>query len=103
MSKQRSLRIFGQFCPTIVELRLRNKDVFDTTKVAYGAAKDVPHSIDTGTARPVCQPPHRVSPKERQLIKEMTDEMLKNDVTKTSISPWASPIELVKKKDGKQR
>ena len=44
----------------------RNKDLFDTTKEAYAATTGVQHSIDTGTPRPVCQPPHRVSPKERQ-------------------------------------
>jgi hypothetical protein len=48
--------------------------------------------IDTGNAIPTCQPPHRVSPKERQMIKEMTDGMLQNGVIQHSMSPWASPI-----------
>ena len=61
------------------------------------------HSIDTWNAIPTCQPPHRVSPKERQMIKEMTDEMLQNGVIQHSMIPWASPIVLVKEKDGKQR
>ena len=33
----------------------------------------------------------------------MTEEMLQNGVIQPSSSPWASPIVLVKKKDGKQR
>jgi hypothetical protein len=37
------------------------------------------------------------------MIKEMTDEMLQNGIIQPSMSPWASPIVLVKKKDGKQR
>ncbi len=61
------------------------------------------HTIDTGQPRPVCQPPHRVSPKKRHLIREMTDDMWQNGVIRPSVSPWASPIVLVNKKDGKQR
>jgi hypothetical protein len=60
------------------------------------------HKIDTGKAIPTCVPPHRVSPKERQIIIDMTNEMLTNGVIKPSVSPWASPIVQVKKKDGKQ-
>jgi hypothetical protein len=33
----------------------------------------------------------------------MTEEMLQNGVIQPSSSPWASPIVLVKKKDGKQQ
>ncbi len=47
--------------------------------------------------------PHRVSPIERKIITEMTNEMLTNYVVRPFTSPWASPIVLVKKKDGKQR
>ncbi len=44
-----------------------------------------------------------MSPKERQLLQEMTEEMLQKGVIQPSSSPLASPIVLVKKKDGKQR
>ena len=87
----------------IAKTLLRNQDLFDTSQTKYGAAKGVYNSIDTGNAIPSCQPPHRVSPKERQMIKVMTDEMLQNGVIQHSMSPWASPIVLVTKKDGKQR
>jgi len=63
----------------------------------------VKHTIDTGNAKPVNQPPHRTSPAERQIIRDMTNEMLANGVIQPSTSPWASPVVLVKKKDGKQR
>jgi hypothetical protein len=82
---------------------LRHTDIFDTAQTKYGAAKGVQHKIDTGNAIPTCVPPHRVSPKERQIIMDMTNEMLTNGVIQPSVSPWASPIVLVKKKDGKQR
>ncbi len=88
---------------SITNTLVRNKDLFDITIHKYGLSKGVQHTIDTGQARPVCQPPHRVSPKERQLIREMTDDMLQNGVIRPSVSPWASPIVSVKKKEGKQR
>jgi hypothetical protein len=87
----------------IAKTLLKNQDLFDKSQTKYGAAKGVYHSIDTGNAKPTCQPPHRVSPKERQVIKGLTDEMLQNGVIQHSVSPWASPIVLVKKKDGKHR
>jgi hypothetical protein len=88
---------------SITNTLMRNKDLFDITIHKYGLDKGVQHIIDTRQARPVCQPPHRLSPKERQLIRDMTEDMLQNGVIRPSVSPWASPIVLVKKKDGKQR
>lgn len=61
------------------------------------------HKIDTGNAIPTCQPPHRVSPAERIIMKDLTEDMLASKVIQPSTSPWASPVVLVRKKDGKQR
>ena len=44
-----------------------------------------------------------MSPAERAVIKEMTKDMLERGAIQYSTSPWASPVILVKKKDGKQR
>jgi hypothetical protein len=84
-----------------LNISMRNKDLFDHIK--YEAAKSVYHSIDTGDPQPTCQPPHRVSPKERQMIKEMTEEVLSYGVIQPSTGLWASRIVLVKKKDGRKR
>ena len=43
-------------------------------------------------------PPHR-----REEIQTLLDEMLQKKVVQPSDSPWASPVVLVKKKDGSSR
>lgn len=49
------------------------------------------------SACPVRQHPYRVSPTERDVIKCQVEEMLQDDVIQPSMSPWASPVVLVKK------
>jgi hypothetical protein len=87
----------------IITVILTYENIFDIKQTNYGNAKGVKHTIDTGTAKPVNKPPHRTSPAERQIIRDMTNEMLANWVIESSTSPWASPVVIVKKKDGKQR
>ena len=58
------------------------------------------HSIDTGEHRPIRQPVRRTPFALRGKIEEMVQEMLQQGVIEPSWSPWASPIVLVKRKDG---
>jgi len=53
--------------------------------------------------RPIHVPPYRTSPKEREIIKRHIDDMLKLGVIRPSRSPWASPVVLVPKQNGKLR
>ena len=78
-------------------------DIFETNSNEYGKAKNVTHRIDTGSSKPFNQPPHRASPVERETIRIMTEEMISNKVIQPSVSPWASPVVLVNKKNGKKR
>ncbi len=43
---------------------------------------------------------HRIPPPQREEVRELLETMLKDDVIQPSSSPWASPIVLVRKKDG---
>lgn len=47
--------------------------------------------------------PYRLSPVERERVKEIVDELIKNNIVQESKSPYSSPIILVKKKDGSDR
>eukprot|EP00731_Ephydatia_muelleri_P038872 Em0957g1a len=65
-----------------------------------GRTTKLKHIIDTGTAPPIRQYPRRVPPADREVVKELLDQMKRNDVIQPSSSAWASPIVLAKKKDG---
>ncbi len=61
------------------------------------------HTIDTGGAPPIKQAPRRVPLAQKHVMEEEISAMLDQDVIKPSDSPWASPVVLVKKKDGSVR
>jgi len=67
-----------------------------------GCTDQVEHVIVT-KARPIKQRWYRVSPIMQQHIDNELDEMLKLGVVEPSKSPWASPVVMVKKKDGSFR
>ena len=47
--------------------------------------------------------PYRISLKERELINELINDMLKNKIIRLSESAWSSPVVLIRKKDGSIR
>lgn len=81
--------------------RFRNS--FDCEQTSLGGSSTVSHNIETGSHSPLRQRPYRVSAAERRIIEEQVDDMLHRGVIRPSNSPWASPVVLVKKKDGSIR
>ena len=81
------------------EFLYRNKEVFSLSG-ELGRYRDMPFSIDTGDARPIRQMPRRVPHHLKAEVDKQLDEMLRQGVIEPSYSPWASPICLVRKKDG---
>ena len=61
------------------------------------------HRIPTDDARPIGQSPWRSAPIKRQEITKLIQAMLAEDVIRPSIGPWAAPVVLARKKDGKWR
>ena len=82
---------------------LDNADIFATDSSELGRPKVVQHPIEVGDHRPVQQTPCRIPFSLRHLVDEMVREMLDLKIIQHSHSPWASPIVLVKKKDGSMR
>ena len=61
------------------------------------------HHIRTNDAKPVKLPPYRLPHAYREQVRKELDEMLDSGIIEKSTSEWASPIVLVKKKDGTLR
>ena len=68
-----------------------------------GRAAGVECEIDTGDAKPILNQPYRLSPKERDIIREEIAKMLKLGVIQPSKSPWGSLPVLARKPDGSTR
>ena len=75
-------------------------DVIAALNLDLGRTSVIRHKIDTGDARPIKQPPYRVSQTQKAEIEKQIETMLSQDVIQVSTSPWSFPVVLVKKKDG---
>ena len=82
---------------------LKNIDAFAKDKHDFGRTDIVKHTIETGSAKPVRQSPRRLTPPQRNVVKEQIQQMLQDGVIRESTSPWSSPIVIVNKKDGSPR
>ncbi|UYV70247.1 K02A2.6-like [Cordylochernes scorpioides] len=75
-------------------------EMFTAPDEYKGRTHLVKHQIRTTSDIPIRKNPYRVSLKERKIIGDQINSMLKNGIISHSSSPWASPIILVKKKNG---
>lgn len=78
-------------------------DLFSKNKEDLGKTGLIKHHIDIGDAKPVKQAPRRLPFEKRKIEKEEVERMQRQGIIEPSTSPWASPVVLVKKKDGTMR
>ena len=80
------------------------RDVFAFADEQLGKTSLVQHVIDTGDAMPIIkQRPYRTSPRCKQEIDRQVDDMLQKGIIRESVSPWSSPVVLVKNRNGSFR
>ena len=90
-------------CEAVKAEVLLAHDVFAVEDDERGEVEEVHYKIDTGESAPFRQAPRRVPFAVRPELTRMVGEMLRGGVIQESVSPWASPVVLVKKKDGSLR
>ena len=61
------------------------------------------HTINTGDNQPIRQHARRLPFYQHKEVSELVNGMLSKGIIECSNSPWASPVVLVRKKDGKTR
>ena len=82
------------------QLLIQNADIFSQGPHDLGRTSIIRHEITTNGSPPIRQRPYRTAPPQRELITQHITSMLEADIIEPSVSPWASPVVLVKKKDG---
>ena len=94
----------------LTAIKLNFKDLFDKYHDVFAFSDDqlgrtslVQHTIDTGDAVPIKQRPYRTTPENKQEIDRQVNDMLERGIIQESVSPWSSPVVLVKKKNGEMR
>ena len=87
----------------LLQFLLENHQVFTLDEGERGETNLVQITIDTREAQPKQVPPHRAPLAARQEIAIQLKQMQDKGVIQPLCSPWASPVVLVRKKDGTMR
>ena len=87
----------------IEEVLWEFRDVFSTGPCDLGKTDVVTHPIATGAAAPIKQAARRIPHAMRPVVEAQIQQMVESGVVRPSISPWASPVVLVRKRDGTYR
>jgi transposase InsO family protein len=84
-------------------LLIKHQNLFAKNDTDLGRTTVVEHDILTGDSPPIRQPPRRPPIALQPELDKELDKMLDAGVVSPGQSPWASPVVLVRKKDGSIR
>ncbi len=89
--------------PQLQELLKKYSQLFAENDTDLGRTTLVQHDIVTGDSPPLRQPPRRVMPALQDEFEKELERMQAAGVIEPGQSAWASPVVLVRKKDGSLR
>lgn len=84
----------------VSELLKEFPDIFSTSKIDVGHCTKIKHTICVENVPPICQRMRRVPLGLENKVDNMVTELLSKEIIRESVSPWNSPIVVVKKKSG---
>lgn len=87
----------------LYKLLQRYRSCFATNLSELGCTTEGAMHIELHDNRPVVYRPYRMSFHEREKVRNIVEELLQNDIVQESQSNYASPVLLVKKKNGEAR
>jgi len=88
---------------SLIEFLLQRQNDFAWESSQLGRTNLVQHTIDTEDGKVIRKHWYRTSQVERKFIEQEITRLLKEGLIECSTGPWASPVVLVRKKNGKQR
>jgi len=95
--------INGEARQQCTELLRQFRDCISFSTADLGKTNATALTIRCTSDIPVVYRPYRLAENEKRTVREMIRELLANDIIRESSSPYASPILLVKKKNGEYR
>ncbi|GBL62122.1 hypothetical protein AVEN_63886-1, partial [Araneus ventricosus] len=99
-----NLEILDEGQRTVVRKLLKEfQNLFSICDADVGRCNMTQHRINTGDHPPIKQYPRRLPLARKEEADNLVKEMVDNGIIEESSGPWASPIVLVKKKDGSTR
>ncbi|GBL81193.1 Retrovirus-related Pol polyprotein from transposon 412 [Araneus ventricosus] len=87
----------------VKELLQEFQNLFSTSDSDVGRCNMTQHRINTGNHPPIKQYPRCLPLGKKEEAERLVKEMVDNGIIEESSGPWASPIVLVKNKDGSTR
>ena len=87
----------------VKRLILKHETTFSKGPQDLGRVTVEEHTIRLTDDRPIKMRPRRLGPRAADHCGAAVEQMLQNDIIEPCQSPWASPVVLAQKKDGKLR
>ncbi|RWS18930.1 hypothetical protein B4U80_12388, partial [Leptotrombidium deliense] len=97
------LQLLGEQKRRILDVLQNNSDLFVNDTKHLTQTNRIEMVIDTGEELPIYKHPYKVSEAERIIIDNQIKEMIEANVIEPCNGPWAMPVVLVRKKNGKWR